>query len=78
MYCDTNGDFKMMLADSPGPNFKIKSIAPNKQDSFIIADDTGRFQVFDSTSDPKNPFCLTKLLPERVDKDEPWNTFLEK
>ena len=43
MYCDTNGDFKMMLSDSPGPNFKIKSIAANKQDSFIVADDPGRF-----------------------------------
>lgn len=68
----------MMLSDSPGPGFKIKSIAANKQDSFIVADDTGRFQVYDSTSDPKNPFQLTKMLPEKVDKDEPWSAFLEK
>ena len=43
MYCDLNGDFKMMLSDSPGPLFQITAIAANKQESFIIADDTGRF-----------------------------------
>lgn len=78
MYCDNNGDFKMMLADSPGATFRIQNIAPNRQEGFFIADNNGRFQVFDTTSDPKSPFQCTKLLPERVDKDEPWSSFLEK
>ena len=78
MYCDMNGDFKMVLSDSPGPLFQITTIAVNRQESFIVADDTGRFQVFETTGDPKNPFQMTKMLPERVDRDEPWSSFLEK
>ena len=42
MYCDSNGDFKMMLSDSPGPSFRITSMTVNKQESFFIADNTGR------------------------------------
>ena len=78
MYCDSNGDFKMVLADSPGNQFKTHTISTNKNEGFIVADDTGRFLVFDSTGDHKTPFHMTKRLPERVDKDEPWSTFLEK
>ena len=78
MYCDMNGDLKMVLSDSPGPLFQITTIAVNKQESFIVADDGGRFQVFETTGDPKNPFQMTKMLPERVDRDEPWSSFLEK
>jgi WD40 repeat protein len=78
MYCDMNGDFKMVLHDSPGSNFRTHNISTNKQEGFIIADDMGRFLAFDSTSDHKNPFHMTKRLPEKVDKDEPWCNFLEK
>ena len=67
LFCDHNAEFKFMLVDSPGNNFRIQNILALKED-FIIADHSGSFCHYEATNEMRNPFKLFKNnLPTAVD-----------
>ena len=79
LFCDHNCEFKFMLVDSPGANFRIQNILALKGDDFIIADTSGSFSLYESTGELRNPFKLFKNnLPVNVDTDDSkWSKHLE-
>lgn len=62
LLAELNGDFKMFLNESPQTSFTIRYAMNTKGKGFIIADNAGRYMVFDETNDPKTPFRLIKDL----------------
>ena len=68
LFCDSQCEFKFMLVESPGANFRIQKILALKGDDFIIANDTGSFFYYESTGELRNPFKLFRnSLPTEVD-----------
>lgn len=55
MYCESNGEYKMLLQCSPQEGFYIENIIVTSK-GFIICGDHGQIMVFDWTDEPKNPF----------------------
>jgi hypothetical protein len=78
LLAEMSGEFKMILSSQPGPNFKIKLILPRLHDGFIVADESGKFKIYQSTGDPKSPYGLYMDLPTAQDIDEPWSSSLQK
>ena len=71
MYLEANGDYKMMLNDSPGEGFYIECIQTYSK-GFIIAGDNGTIMIYEKSEEPKNPYIrLPNKLPstEKQDKD---------
>lgn len=63
MLCEPNGDYKLLLLDSPGEGFHIETIRTYTK-GFIIAGDKGQIKIFDKTAeDPKNPYQCVCTLP---------------
>lgn len=62
LLADKNGDFKMLMSESPMGHFNIKYAMNTQQNGFIIADNTGKYLVYEETNDPKNPFKIFKSL----------------
>lgn len=62
LLADTNGDFKMLMSESPLGNFNIKYAINSQPNGFIIADNNGHYLVYEETNDPKNPFKTVKNL----------------
>jgi len=62
MLLETNGDYKMLLSESPGDGFHIESIQPY-QKGFIIAGDNGQIMIYEKSEDPKNPYNRIAKLP---------------
>jgi len=68
MFCDQSCDFKFMLIDSPGGNFRIQNILVLKSEDFIIADGSGQFCYYEPTGELRNPYKLFKSnMPTMVD-----------
>ena len=80
LFCDQACEFKFMLAESPGTDFRIQNILALKGDDFMIADGSGSFCHYEMTGELRNPFRLNKSnLPFSVEMDDghKWNRFLE-
>ncbi len=67
---EQSGEFKFVLPESPGERFPIRKIVRSRDKNFIIADDSGRFKLYQYTGDPKTPWVLKRDLPLGVDSDE--------
>jgi hypothetical protein len=62
MLCLANGEFKGVLADSPGEGFYIETIRTYSK-GFIIGGDQGKMMVFMSTGEVNNPYTRIASLP---------------
>jgi hypothetical protein len=62
LLAEQEGDFKMLMSESPVGNFKIRYAMNSKPNGFLIADNSGRLMVFELTNDPKAPYHATKTL----------------
>lgn len=61
MLLESNGDYKMLISESPGEGFYIESIQTYSK-GFIIAGDNGQIMIYEKAEDPKHPYSrLTKL-----------------
>lgn len=65
LLAETNGDFKMLLPESPGSMFSIRLAMNSRPNGFVIADNSGKYLVYEETNDPKSPFKLIKTLVSR-------------
>ena len=52
---ENSGEFKMVLAESPGQNFKIVNILAFSR-GFVLAGENGRMLIFEKSEDVKNPY----------------------
>lgn len=70
----------MVIPESPGPNFAIKTILTLKGDDFMLADDSGRFVMYEATGESKSPYKMFKAtMPAALDLEENrWNKCLEE
>jgi hypothetical protein len=59
---EQEGDFKMLMSESPIGNFKIRYAMNSKPNGFVIADNSGRLMVFELTNDPKHPYHAMKTM----------------
>ena len=75
---EMSGELKMTLPASPGPGFKIKFIYARPSDGFIVADNSGKFKIYQSSGEPKQPYCLYRDLPTCADPDEHWLKYLKR
>lgn len=64
--CEATGEFKKVLADSPGDGFYIEKIITYTK-GFIIAGDKGQMMVFVTTGEPNNPYTRIASLPSPQD-----------
>ena len=62
MLCESGGEFKRVLADSPGEGFYIETIRTYSK-GFIIAGDKGQMMVFMTTGELNNPYTRIASLP---------------
>ena len=62
MLCEHTGEFKRVLADSPGEGFYIETIRTYSK-GFIIAGDKGQMMVFMATGELNNPYTRIASLP---------------
>jgi hypothetical protein len=62
LLAETNGDFKMMMSESPVHDFSIRYAINSRPDGFVIADNAGCYIVYEQTNDPKNPFTKIKSM----------------
>jgi hypothetical protein len=46
LIAEMSGDFKMVLASSPGPQFSTIQIHQRLPDGFIVADSKGKFKIY--------------------------------
>lgn len=59
---EKDGDFKMMLKESPGEQFSIRYAINSRPNGFVIANTTGRYMVYEEIGDPKCPYRMAKSL----------------
>jgi len=52
----------MLMNESPVGTFKIRYAMNSKPNGFIIADNSGRFMVFELTNDQKHPYHAIKNM----------------
>lgn len=71
MLLESNGDFKMLLTESPGDGFYIECIQ-TFQKGFIIAGDNGTIIIYEKAEEVKNPYNRIAKLPqsEKQEKGE--------
>jgi len=62
MYLEANGDYKMVLSESPGDGFYIECIHTYSK-GFIVAGDNGTIFIYEKSEDPKNPYNRMTKLP---------------
>ena len=55
MLLESSGDYKMLLAESPGEGFFIECIITYSK-GFIIAGDNGQIMIYEKSEKPKNPY----------------------
>jgi len=75
MLLEGSGDYKMLLAESPGEGFYIECIITYSK-GFIIAGENGQIMIYEKKEDPKNPYLRIATLPSstadgKQDKDYP-------
>ena len=69
MLLEANGDYKMMLQESPCDGFYIECIQTYSK-GFIIAGDNGTIMIYDKNEDAKNPYIRNAKLPQNDKKDK--------
>jgi hypothetical protein len=71
MLLENNGDYKMVLSDSPFDGFYIETILAF-QKGFMIGGDNGAIYIYEKGEDPKNPYTKSPKLPhsEKPEKKE--------
>jgi hypothetical protein len=62
MLLESNGDFKMLLTESPVDGFYIECIQ-TFQKGFIIAGDNGTIIIYEKAEEVKNPYNRIAKLP---------------
>jgi len=74
MLLESSGDYKMLLAESPGENFYIECIITYNK-GFIIGGENGQIMIYEKFEDPKNPYRKISNLPAtgdvKQDRDYP-------
>jgi WD40 repeat protein len=55
MLLESNGDYKMLLGESPGENFHIECIITYTK-GFIIGGENGQIMIYEKSEEPKNPY----------------------
>ena len=55
MLLEQGGDYKMLLAESPGEGFFIECIVTYSK-GFIIAGENGQIMIYEKSEEPKNPY----------------------
>ena len=72
MLLESSGEFKIMLADSPGDDFYIETIVTYGK-GFIIAGINGIIKIYEKMEDLKTHYRLQTTLPStsdtKVDKE---------
>jgi len=57
-----NGDFKMMVQEAPGPDFRILNIKAFSK-GFLLAGENAKIIVYEKTEEVKNPYTKVCTLP---------------
>ncbi len=74
MLLEGSGDYKMLLAESPGEGFFIETIIIYSK-GFIIGGENGQIMIYEKSEEPKNPYHRIATLPTttdaKSDKDYP-------
>jgi WD40 repeat protein len=74
MLLEGSGDYKMLLAESPGEGFFIETIIVYSK-GFIIGGENGQIMIYEKSEEPKNPYHRIATLPtttdSKSDKDYP-------
>lgn len=74
MLLEGSGDYKMLLAESPGEGFFIETIIVYSK-GFIIGGENGQIMIYEKSEEPKNPYHRIATLPTttdaKSDKDYP-------
>ena len=55
MLMESSGDYKMLLAESPGEGFYIECVITYSK-GFIIAGENGQIIIYEKSEEPKNPY----------------------
>ena len=66
MLFESSGDYKMLLAESPGEGTYIESVITYSK-GFIIAGESGKIMVYEKSEEPKNPYRRIANLPQSGD-----------
>lgn len=66
MLLEGSGDYKMLLAESPGEGFYIECIVTYSK-GFIIAGENGQIMIYEKSEEPKNPYHRIATLPSSSD-----------
>lgn len=73
MLAEMSGDYKMILPSSPGASFKIKHNFSRKGDGFILANECGKFKVYQISTRKDCPYVLQEEMPTGIDKEHIWS-----
>ena len=68
MLLEANGDYKMLLSESPLENFYIECITTYSK-GFVIAGDNGAIMIYEKSEDPKNPYIKIAQVPQSEKKE---------
>lgn len=55
MLLESQGEYKMLLTESPGDGFHIECIITYSK-GFIIAGENGQIMIYERSEEPKNPY----------------------
>jgi hypothetical protein len=66
MLLESSGDYKMLLAESPGEGFYIECVITYSK-GFIIAGEYGQIMIYEKSEEPKNPYHRIATLPTSSD-----------
>lgn len=69
MLLEGSGDYKMLLAESPGEGFFIECIVTYSK-GFIIAGENGQIMIYEKSEEPKNPYHRIATLPSSTDSKQ--------
>ena len=70
MLFESSGDYKMLLAESPGEGFYIECVITYSK-GFIIAGESGQIMIYEKSEEPKNPYHRIAILPSSGDGKAP-------
>lgn len=65
MLLEQGGDYKMLLAESPGEGFFIECITTYSK-GFIIAGENGQIMIYEKSEEPKNPYHRIATLVSQL------------
>jgi hypothetical protein len=65
MLLESSGDYKMLLAESPGEGFFIECIITYSK-GFIIGGENGQIMIYEKSEEPKNPYHKIATLVRTI------------